>query len=206
VFAQGGGSPIGQLQVLHGIHNFPGLRGRPSANRRQTFAYLGEVVGIDVVTITFDEDCLASTENVIVPGTHNRVMQLLTEEPSAELLGHFPSTEANTRTVKTLSAVYIPFKLVSVVLGRDVSTRRDNKLLVPAIIANGLAPLVVFHTQLIWRAWCVKQISTGQIRVIAAPAFCYGIDAFDMHTNLSWLPSVSNVPVIHALARTGRST
>jgi hypothetical protein len=150
VFVQGGGSPMGLLQVLHGVHNFPGLPGRPSADRRQTFAYLGEVVGIDVVTIAFDKDCMGITDSVIVPGTHDRVMQMLAEEPSAELLGPFPSTEANTRTVKNRAAIYIPFDLVSIVLGRDLSARRAYELLVPSIVANLLAstlkPLVDFLT------------------------------------------------------------
>jgi hypothetical protein len=121
VFVHGGGSPTGLLQVLHGVQNFPGLPGRPSADRRQTFAYLGDVVGIDAVTVAFDEECLGTTDSVIVPGTHDRVMQLLAEEPSAELLGPFPATEANTRTVKTRMAMYPPFDLVSIVLGRDLS-------------------------------------------------------------------------------------
>jgi hypothetical protein len=121
-FVHGGGSPTGLLQVLHGVQNFPGLPGRPSADLRQTFAYLVDVVGIDAVTIAFDEECLGTTESVI-PGTHDRVMQLLAEEPSAELLGPFPSTEANTRTVKTRMAMYLPFDLVSIVLGRDLSAR-----------------------------------------------------------------------------------
>jgi hypothetical protein len=108
------------------------------------------VVGIDAVTVAFDEECLGITDSVIVPGTHDRVMQLLAEEPSAELLGPFPSTEANTRTAKTRAAIYIPFDLVSIVLGRDLSTRRAYKLLVPSIVASGLAatlkPLVDFLT------------------------------------------------------------
>jgi hypothetical protein len=74
VFVQGGGSPMGLLQVLHGVQNFPGLPGRPSADRRQTFAYLCEVVGIDAVTIAFDEKCMSVTDSFIVPGTHDRVM------------------------------------------------------------------------------------------------------------------------------------
>jgi hypothetical protein len=49
---------------------------------------------------------------------------------------------------------------------------------------------MVFHTQLIWRSWFVKQLATGHARVIAVPDFCHGLDAFDMHNNLSWLPSV----------------
>jgi hypothetical protein len=141
---------MGLLQVLHSVHNFLGLPGRPSADRRQTFAYLGEVVGIDAVTIAFDEECLGVTDSVIVPGMHDRVMQLLAEEPSTELLGPFPSTEANKRTVKTRTAIYIPFDPVSIVLGRDLSARRAYELVMPSIVANGLAstlkPLVDFLT------------------------------------------------------------
>jgi hypothetical protein len=66
-------------------------------------------------------------------------------------------------------------------------------------------PLMVFHTQLIWRSWFVKQLSTGQTRVIAAPDFCHGLDAFDVHNNLSWLPSVSNVPALQALTSPSRN-
>jgi hypothetical protein len=150
VFVQGGGSPTGLLQVIHGIQNFPGLPGRPSADRRQTFAYLGEVVGIDAITIAFDEECRGITDSVIVPGTHTHVIQMLAEEPLAELLGPFPSTEANTHTVKTRAAIYIPFDLVSIVLGRDLSARRAYELLVPSIMASGLEstlkPLVDFLT------------------------------------------------------------
>jgi hypothetical protein len=93
---------------------------------------------------------MAITDSVIVPGTHYRMMKLLAEEPSSELLGPFPSTEANTHTVKTCSAIYIPFYLVSIVLGRDLSARLAYKLLVPPITASGLAatlkPLVDFLT------------------------------------------------------------
>jgi hypothetical protein len=149
VFVQGGGSPTGLLQVLHGVQNFPGLSGlpglpgRPSVDRRQTFAYLGEVVGIDAVTVAFNKECMGVTDSVIVPGTHDRVMQLLA-------VGPFPSTEANTRNVKTRAVIYIHFDLVSIVLGRDVSARQVYELLVPSIVANGLAstlkPLVDFFT------------------------------------------------------------
>jgi hypothetical protein len=85
---------------------------------------LGEVVGINTVTTAFDEECPASTDNIIATGTHDMAMQLLHEEPSAELLGPFPSMEANTRTVKTRSAVYIPFELVFILLGQDLPACR----------------------------------------------------------------------------------
>jgi hypothetical protein len=111
---------------------------------------LGEVVRIDAVTIAFDEECMGIMDSVIVPGTHNRMMQVLAKVPSAELLGPFPSMEANTRTTKTRAVIYIPFDFVSIVLGRELSARRAYELLVPSIVASGLAstfkPLVDFLT------------------------------------------------------------
>jgi hypothetical protein len=97
------------------------------------------VVGIDAVTIAFDEECLGITDSVIVPGTHDRIMQLLSEELLAELFGPFPATEANARTVKTRMAMYFPFDLMYIVLGRDLSACRAYEILVPSIVANGLA-------------------------------------------------------------------
>jgi hypothetical protein len=150
IFVQGGGSVTGEFQVLHGIQNFPGLPGRPSADRRQTFAYLGEVVGIDAVTVAFDDECLNVTASVIVPGTHDRVMQLLNDDSTTELLGPFLATEANTRTIKTRCAIYVPFDLVPIVIGQDLSARMVYELLVPLIVSNGLAttlkPLVDYLT------------------------------------------------------------
>jgi hypothetical protein len=52
----------------------------------------------------------------------------------------------------------------------------------------------------------VKQLATGQTQVIAAPYFCHGLDAFDMHNNLSWLPSVSNVLALQDLTNPSRIT
>jgi hypothetical protein len=63
---------------------------------------------------------------------------------------------------------------------------------------------MVFHTQLIWRSWFVKQLATGNTRLIAAPGFYHGLYEFDMHNNLSWLPSVSNMPALQALTSPSR--
>jgi hypothetical protein len=50
----------------------------------------------------------------------------------------------------------------------------------------------------------VKQLATGQTRVVAAPDFCHGLDTSDMHNNLSWLPSASNVPALQSLTSPSR--
>jgi hypothetical protein len=87
--------------VLPGLQNFPGIPGRPSAYRWHMFAYLRQVVGIDAVIVAFDKECLAATDSVIVTCTNDRMMQLLCEEPSVELLGPLPATEANIHTITT---------------------------------------------------------------------------------------------------------
>jgi hypothetical protein len=51
----------------------------------------------------------------------------------------------------------------------------------------------------------VKQLTTGHTRVIAAPYFCHGLQAFGMYNNLSWLPSVFNVPALQALTSPSRN-
>jgi hypothetical protein len=61
-----------------------------------------------------------------------------------------------------------------------------------------LAPaLFVFHLQLIERDWFEEQMCTGQRFVVPAPEFAER--TFERQNNLSWLPSVSNVPALFAL-------
>jgi hypothetical protein len=60
-------------------------------------------------------------------------------------------------------------------------------------------PLFVFHLQLILRDWFVDQMRTGQAAIIPAPDFGYYLKLFDRQNNLSWLPSVTNIPALLAL-------
>jgi hypothetical protein len=63
-----------------------------------------------------------------------------------------------------------------------------------------LAPgMFVFHLQLILRDWFEEQARTGQRRSVPAPDFAEHIRTFERQNNLSWVPSVSNVPALHAL-------
>jgi hypothetical protein len=68
-----------------------------------------------------------------------------------------------------------------------------------------LAPaLFVFHLQLIERDWFEEQIRTGQRFVLHAPEFAEHLRTFERQNNLSWLPSVSNVPALFSLRSTPR--
>jgi hypothetical protein len=63
-------------------------------------------------------------------------------------------------------------------------------------------PLFVFHLQLILRDWFVDQMRTGQAAIVPAPEFGYYLKLFDRQNNLSWLPSVTNIPALFALRAT----
>jgi hypothetical protein len=63
-----------------------------------------------------------------------------------------------------------------------------------------LAPgLFVFHLQLILRDWFEEHTRTGQHRAVPPPDFAEHIRTFERQNNLRWMPSVSNVPALHAL-------
>jgi hypothetical protein len=59
--------------------------------------------------------------------------------------------------------------------------------------------LFVFHLQLISRNWFADQTRKGQASIIPAPDFGYYLKLFDRQNNLSWLPSVMNIPTLFTL-------
>jgi hypothetical protein len=68
IFFPDGDSPTGVLRVLHGVHLFPGMPGR-SRDRMKTFAFEGDVEGVDASSIAFDKAQLAITADIVVPGS-----------------------------------------------------------------------------------------------------------------------------------------
>jgi hypothetical protein len=59
--------------------------------------------------------------------------------------------------------------------------------------------LFVFHLQFILRDWFEDQTRTGQTTIVSAPEFSLYLKVFERQNNLSWLPSVSNIPALLAL-------
>jgi hypothetical protein len=99
IFVPDGSSPTGVLRIIHDIQLFPGLPGR-SRDRLKTFAFEGDVDGVDVATVAFDQQQLAITADVIFPGSITRTLQLLNAEPTFNALGPFTAGDANKRTTK----------------------------------------------------------------------------------------------------------
>jgi hypothetical protein len=149
IFVPGGSSPTGVLCIIHGIQLLSGLPGR-SRDRLKTFAFEGDVDVVDVATAAFDQQQLAITAEVIVPGSITRTLQLLNAEPTFNALGPFAAGDANTCTTKCRGMAYIPFELMEAILGTDLTARQAYELLVPTLVDTGhegiCNPLVDFLT------------------------------------------------------------
>jgi hypothetical protein len=142
VFVPDGDSPSGVLRILHSVQNFPGAPG-VSRDRMTTFYS-------ECSVIAFNEQHLAATPDIVVPGTIKRMLQLLGGEPNVELLGPYKASDANVRTTKSRSMAYIPFESMEALLGADVAARKAYELIVPTLVAEGLTgicePLFDFPT------------------------------------------------------------
>jgi hypothetical protein len=82
----------------------------------------GEVSGLDICTLAFDPTQLAITDDVVVPGSVDRVQHLLHEEPGRDMLGPFKATSANIRTTNTRGMGYFPFEVPVPLLGADLTS------------------------------------------------------------------------------------
>jgi hypothetical protein len=142
-------SPSGSLRLLHSFQSFPCVPGQ-SRDRMQVFCTEGGVEGVDMATVGFDANQLGITADIVVPGSAERMLQLLNDEPGHELVGPYESTNANVRTTKARSMAYLPYPLVGGLFGSNLTARQAYELLVPELIDGGLvsicAPLVEFLT------------------------------------------------------------
>jgi hypothetical protein len=116
----------------------------------QFFCTEGDVDGVDMATVWFDANQLGITADIIVQGSAERMLQLLKDEPSHELVGPYESSDANVRTTKSRSMAYPPYPLVGGLFGSNFTARQAYDLLVLELIDGGLtticAPLVDFLT------------------------------------------------------------
>ena len=104
----------GTLQILHNIcPNIP--RG---THRGAKFAYLNNVQSHDIEVVPFQEDLLAPVdETVITPDTMDRMLEIFVADSNADLVGPFVAGAAATKKTQTQNLMYIPFPLLSYVIG-----------------------------------------------------------------------------------------
>jgi hypothetical protein len=137
LFVKDGGSTDGILQLVHGLQLYPGVPGH-SRDQLQNFGYEGDVMGVNVATIAFNEMQLVIIRDVIMPGTVESVRQLLLNDPTATMMGPFTEDDVNVRTTKTRAIAYFPFKLMELLLEVDLNVWQVYELVVPALIQSGL--------------------------------------------------------------------
>jgi hypothetical protein len=149
IFVADDDSPTGILKFLHRVESFPGTPGH-SRDRMVSLCYEGDVSGCDICTVGFDENQLALTPDVIIPGSYERTLQLLREEPTSETLGPFLATHANITTTKTRGMCYFPFEMMESLLGTNLTARQVFELIVPVLVDAGLetacSSLITFLT------------------------------------------------------------
>jgi hypothetical protein len=149
IFVLDGASPTGVLRVLHGVYLFPGVPWR-SRGRMKNVAFEGGVEGVDAATIAVDKAHLAIAADVVVPGSIARTQQFLDSEPTIDILGPYTASVANTRITKCRLGAYIPFDLMDMVLGADLTARQAYELIIPALVDTDYEaicePLVDFLT------------------------------------------------------------
>jgi hypothetical protein len=130
-------SPPGCLRLMHSFKSFSSEPGQ-SRDWMQAFCSEGDIRGMDITTAGFDENQLAITADVVVPGSSERMLQLLNEEPNHEMVGPYVGTDANVRTTEDLSMVYLPFPLVAGLLGSNIMARQAYELLIPELVNAGM--------------------------------------------------------------------
>jgi hypothetical protein len=59
--------------------------------------------------------------------------------------------------------------------------------------------LMVFHVQLNIRKRIACQLDVAETECLSPPYFCQGLHMLEVHNNLMWLPTVTNVPALLAL-------
>jgi hypothetical protein len=80
----------------------------------------------------------------------------------------------------------------------QVFTRLDGEL--DAAYGWRLAPcLVNFHVQLVVRNWLTTQLDFRETGFFPAPDFCMGLNVLQSQKKISWIPTVTSVPVLLAL-------
>jgi hypothetical protein len=93
---------------------------------------------VDIATVRFEENQLVITADIVVPSSADRMLQLLGDEPSHELVGPYTATSVNARTTKARSMAYLPFPLVAELLGLNLTARQGCELIIPELINAGM--------------------------------------------------------------------
>jgi hypothetical protein len=131
-------SKTGRLKLTHLHASYASRLGRAHVDRGGTFCYEGELEGTDACTVAFDRNQLGMTPYVNVAQMPGRHLSLLKGEPTKAMVGPFEAADANVHTIHTRTAMFVPFELVSSLLGKDLTARKAFLLVYPILEDNDL--------------------------------------------------------------------
>jgi len=122
---------MGVLKAAHGFRVHAGRPGHAFPHRGKTFAHVDDVVGgADVNTFELDptqlECTTADTRCADTPETHQTMFDA---KPNLEILDPIDAASQAQLMVRTRTAMHIPFSLVKLVLGKDLSARQAFEVL-----------------------------------------------------------------------------
>jgi hypothetical protein len=132
------GSKTGRLKLTYGHASYTSRPGRAHVDRGATFCYEGELEGTDACTVAFDRNQLDLTPYINVAQMPDRHLSLLEGEPTKTMVGPFEASDANVHTIRTRTAMFVPFELVSYLLGKDLTAREAFLLVYPILEDNDL--------------------------------------------------------------------
>jgi hypothetical protein len=138
VFDADGSSPTGRLKLFHGFERYTVSVGRVDPDRKVNFCMEGGVDGTDVFTVAFDPNKLELTPYVNVPLNFARHLTLLEANPSEKVLAPYKDDDAAIRTIRSRTAMFVPFELVTCLLGKDYTASEAFELCCPVLEAEGL--------------------------------------------------------------------
>ena len=128
----------GVLKVFHAFSSYPGVPGAVDPDRFRTFAFEGDVTGVDILSVAIDDTMFDRTGNVNIASTPERHFEVLNQDDADELVGPFADDEPNTRTAHSRYSMYILYQFVSLVIGKDLNAREAFRVLWPAILDAGM--------------------------------------------------------------------
>ena len=83
---------------------------------------------------------------VITPDSMNRMLELFAADSNADLVGPFVAGAAATKKTQTRNSMYIPFTLLSYLIGKKLTPKAAIHILVPVMSSLGIEcpPLIDF--------------------------------------------------------------
>jgi hypothetical protein len=98
----------------------------------------GGIRRVDIATVTFNKNQLSIMAEIIVPGSTERMLQVLADESGKEIFGQFNATNATIQTTKVRFVAYFPFESAERMLGSTIRVCQTYELIMHELIDSDM--------------------------------------------------------------------